>query len=392
VLIAVTATGPLALNIMVPSLPGLQRAFDTDYGSVQLVLTVYLIGIAVGQLLYGPLSDRHGRRPLMLAGLAIYLAGSAICLLAPSIGVLVAGRAVQAIGGCAGAVLSRAIIADVYEPERAASMLAYVIMAMVAVPMIAPAIGGALDLWLGWWAGFAVVLAAGAAVLVATFATLHETHLERRRGAGFASTISDALHLLRTPAFCGHTFQVAFTTAVFFGFLAGAPYVMVELLGRTPADYGLYFVIVSGMFMLGNFLSGRISASVGSDRMVRTGTTISLVGAAILGVVTAAGQVGALSLFGLMGVIGLGNGLSVSNGLAAAVTADPARIGTASGLAGFLQMGLGAAISYLVGSMMTDSAMPLVAVMLACAALASVSHRLGDRLAQRASRQSPARR
>ncbi len=362
-----------------PSIPGLQEAFEADYGTVQLVLTVYLVGISAGQLVYGPLSDRYGRRPVLLAGLGVYIVGTLACLAAPGIWALVAGRAVQAIGGCAGAVLSRAIIADVYERGRASSMLAYVIMAMVVVPMLAPALGGTLDLWFGWSAGFVVVLLFGAGVLAATFLALPETHHERSAPVGAAGTIRDTAALLLERGFTAHAGQVAFTTAVFFGFLAGAPYVMVEILGRTPAEYGLYFVLVSAAFMAGNFASGRLSVRLGTARMVGAGTAIAVAATGLLLALAASGPITPLTLFGLMGVVALGNGLSVSNGLGAAITYDPKRAGTASGLAGFMQMGFGAAASYVVGLLMADSAAPLVAIMFACAVAALLCHLLAPR-------------
>ncbi len=362
-----------------PSIPGLQAAFGTDYGTVQLVLTVYLVGIAAGQLVYGPLSDRFGRRPVLLAGLGVFIVGTLACLVAPGIWTLVGGRAVQAIGGCAGAVLSRAIIADVYERGRASSMLAYVTMAMVVVPMLAPALGGTLDLWFGWSAGFVVVLVFGAGLLLAAFVSLPETHLERGAPAGAARAIRDTASLLLERGFTTHAAQVAFTTAVFFGFLAGAPYVMVEILGRTPAEYGLYFVLVSAAFMAGNFVAGRLSARAGTARMVGAGTVIAVAATGLLLALAASGPVTPLVLFGLMGVVALGNGLSVANGLSAAITHDSRRTGAASGLAGFMQMGFGAAASYTVGLLMTDSAVPLVAMMFGCALAALLCHLLAPR-------------
>jgi DHA1 family bicyclomycin/chloramphenicol resistance-like MFS transporter len=172
IIIAVVACGPLAIHILVPSLPGLQIIFDTNYATVQLTLTLYFFAFAGAQLIYGPLSDRFGRRPVLLAGMALYVGGGVICLSASTIEVLIGGRIVQGIGGCAGFVLARAIVRDLYEREKAASMLAYVTMAMVVVPMMAPGIGGYLDLWFGWWASFFLVVTYGIVVTVAAILVL----------------------------------------------------------------------------------------------------------------------------------------------------------------------------------------------------------------------------
>ena len=277
-LIAVTAAGPLSLTIFVPSMPGIQRAYDTDYATVQLTLTLYLVGFAVAQLLYGPLSDRFGRRPVLLAGQGVYLVGSLLCLMAPGIGTLIAGRVVQAVGACAGMVVARAIIQDVYKREKAAPMLAYVSSAMAAAPMVGPSIGGMLEVWFGWRASFVLIAALGAGVLAASVFFLHETHKGEAQGATIVGMLVGFGHLLRRPVFCGHAFQVAFTSSVFFAFVGGVPYVMVDLMRRPPSEFGFYFIAVPALFMTGSFFAGRVSARVGSDRMVTIGTLIALAG------------------------------------------------------------------------------------------------------------------
>lgn len=377
ILIAITAVGPLALNIFIPSMPGLQKVFDADYGTIQLSLSLYLIGIAVAQLFYGPLSDRFGRRPALLGGMALFLFGSLVCLLAPSIEMLIAGRVLQAVGACAGMVLARAIIRDLYDRAEAASRLGYVMMAMVVAPMLAPSIGGLLDLWFGWRASFAFVALCGVAVLGAALIALHETNPARQAGGHPASFLLGFLRLLRMPAFNGYAWQGAFTSGVFFSFLGGAPYVMVELLGRTPAEYGLWFISLSAMYMFGNFLAGRFSARIGSDRMIWYGVALGLLGTSTLTLSVLAGAVSPVFLFGGMSIVSIGNGLSLPNGMAGAVSVAPKMAGAASGLAGFLQMGVGAGLSYLAGMLLQDSALPLALIMLAAALAAIAAHALG---------------
>ncbi len=376
ILIAITAVGPLALNIFIPSMPTLVRAFDTDAATVQLALSLYLIGVAVAQLAYGPLSDRYGRRPVLLIGLALFLLGSIACLLAPSIEALIAGRVVQAVGACSGMVLARAVVRDLYDRSEAASKLGYIMMAMVIAPMIAPSIGGLLDWWLGWRASFAFVALFGLAILAAAFASLHETNLRRHTSTRPADLLAAFVRLLRLPAFNAYAWQGAFSSGVFFGFLGGAPYVMVEILGRTPAEYGLWFVVLSAMYMTGNFLSARLSARVGLDRMIWWGVVLSVVGTSLLLAAVLTGTLSPLTLFGTMSVVSVANGLSLPNAMAGAISADTQAAGAASGLAGFLQMGLGAALSYLAGALLTESALPLALIMAGTALLALLVYAL----------------
>ncbi len=374
VLVSATAVGPLSMNIFVPSMPGLQRALSASYGAVQLTLSLYLIAFAAAQLLYGPISDRWGRRPVLLAGLAIFVAASAACAFAPNIEVLIAGRLVQAIGACAGMVLSRAVVRDLYDRDRAASMIAYITMAMMAAPMLAPGIGGYLDEWFGWRSGFVFVGVAGLIVLAAATALLGETHPPSGTRVRLGTLFWSFGHLLRKPAFLGYALQLGFTAVSFFSFLGGAPYVMVHILHRPPSEYGLYFFFAAGMYMIGNFITGRMSRRWGIDRLIVAGLLISLVAAAAQAVLYVAGMVSPLTLFAAMGGVGFGHGLSIPNGLAGAVSVDPERAGAASGLAGFLQMGSGAAASYVVGLAIGETAAPVVIGMLAGAALAAAAY------------------
>ena len=382
ILVALAALGPMALNIFVPSLPGMQGVFDTDYGRVQLTVTLYFAAFAVAQLVYGPLSDRLGRRPVLLAGLGLFGVGNLLCLTASSIDALIAGRVVQAVGGCAGLVLSRAVIRDLYGREQSASILAYVTMAMVVVPMFAPAIGGYLDVWYGWRAGFALVLLFGAVVLAASAFALHETHFDRSSTRGVAGLAASSCRLLHNRAFLGYALQVGGTAGTFFTFVGGAPYVMVEVMGRPPNEYGLYFIVIAVGYMTGNFVSGRISVRAGVDRMVLWGTSLAVAGMAAMAALTATGTLTPATLFASMGVVSLGHGFSMPNGTAGAVSVDPRRAGAASGIAGFLQMALGALGTWIVGLWLGGTATPLVAVMSASTILAFAAYFLGVRLSR----------
>ena len=377
ILIAVTAVGPSALNIFLPSMPGLQRAFHTDFATVQLTLTLYLIGLAVAQLFYGPLSDRLGRRPVLLAGLVLFLVGTLACMLAPSIEALIAARVVQAVGGCAGVVLGRAMVRDMYDRDRAASMIAYITMAMVVSPMVAPFIGGFLDGWYGWRGGFAFLLILAGPVLAAAVVCLHETHHDRSHTRGFADLVAGTSRLLGRRAFHGYAFHMSFNTAIFLGFIGGAPYVMVELMGRPPAEYGLYFMLSAASYMAGNFMAGRIAVGVGIDRMIFNGMIIVMAGATLLGVLASLWTLTPLMMFGPVAIIGFGQGLSIPTATAGAISVDPRYAGAASGASGFLQMTVGAGVSYLVGATLADTAMPMVIIMFSCAVLSFAAFLVG---------------
>ena len=377
ILIAATALGPMTLNIFIPSMPGLQADFDATYGTAQLTLSFYLVGLAGAQLIHGPLSDRYGRRPVMIGGLALQVVGTLACLFAPTIGLLIAGRLVQAVGGCVGMVVGRAIVRDRFDRERTASMLAYITMAMVVAPMLAPTIGGFLDNLYGWRASFIFVLLSSLIVLAIIFRWLPETLAVKSTGNAFLSIPRDFALLLRQWEFCGYAFQLSFNSIIFLAFLSGAPYVVVEILNLTPGDYGLYFIPIVAIYMVGNFISARISPRVGIDRMISLGCVFIVAGAAYGLVMDLMGIVSVLSVFGPMGIISIGHAFCIPNGMAGAVSADPKMAGAAAGLTGFLQMATGAAASFVVGTMMTDSPTPLVVAMFIGAVLATAAHFIG---------------
>lgn len=373
-LVGVTAPAPFALNLFLPSMPGVAVALAADYATVQLTLSLFLAGFAVAQLVYGPLSDRFGRRPILLFGLVLYFVGSVICLMAPTIEILVFGRVVQAVGGGAGMVLSRAIIRDLYDREQAASMMAYVVMAMAVALMFSPATGGYLDVWFGWRAGFAVTAVVGLGLAIAVALTLAETRAPGPQASGVMRVIMDGASLLGLRSFLGYACQVSCTSCVFFAFLGGAPYVTVTLLGRPPDEYGLYFMIIAIGYIVGNFCSGRISRRIGLDNMVAFGTSASIAGSVVMGVVIWLDALSPLTLFGAMAIFTFGNGLAVPNGMAGAVSVDPNRAGAASGLVGFMQMAVGGIGSYLGGGLVTDGAAPLAWIAISGTSLALFIH------------------
>ncbi len=373
ILVVATAIGPFSMQIFLPALPSIQAGFAVSAATAQLAFSLSALAMAVATLIFGPLSDRLGRRPALIAGLVIFLAGSLICAFANSIGLLIFGRVVQAAGGCAGMVLGRAIVRDLYDREKSASAIAYITMAMVVAPMVAPAIGGALTDLFDWSAVFLLGGALGVLVLIAVRGHLPETLVPHGRPTTFGAMLGDFGTLIRMPAFLGFAFQGGFSMAVFFSFLAAAPYVMITVLERPPSEYGLMFIVVSAAFMAGNFTTARLSRRLGINRMVLGGSAGTLFGACVLVLVVPAVYVTPWALFLPMMFIAFTQGLSMPNSLAAVISLRPDLAGAASGLAGFLQMGTAALVAQVIGSIQSGSPYPMAIGMLVSAALMMVS-------------------
>ena len=383
-LVAATALGPLAMQIFVPALPLIQVDYEVTPGTAQLALSLSMVAIAVSTLVYGPLSDRFGRRPMLILGLWIFLAGSAICSLAPTIELLILGRIVQAIGGTSGMVLSRAMVRDVYAHEKVASVLAAITIAMVVAPMLAPAIGGILSDLFGWRAIFSFAGAVCIGVLLLVNLYLTETGTRPPTHVGVTGMIEGFAMLLRSPAFCGYAFAGAFGLSGFFSFVAAAPYLMVNSLGRPPTEYGLFFVSISLSFMAGNAVAARISERVGIDRMIFLGNAVALLGVGIMLALSLAGVFSPLSIFAPTGIMVFGNGLAMANLQAGALGIYPRSAGTASGLSGFLQMSIAAGFAQIVGVLQDGSPLPMAVFMFATVLMAFLTFLIALRANRRA--------
>ena len=360
-LAAVTAIGFCALHIVVPALPLLATAFDDSPARVQLVLTLYLAGIAGGQLVYGPVSDRYGRRPVLIAGLVMFLAGTLLCGLAWSLAALVVGRVLEALGACAGIVLGRAIIRDVYQREAAARGIALVMLAMTLAPAISPAIGAYLAEWVGWRAIFALLGVLGAVVLAITVVRLGETNIDPAP-LDFIGMIGGYMTLLRSPAFLGFALCSACTSASWFTFCASAPYLLSELMRQPPSTYGLMILLPMAAYMLGNAGAAHFALRRGSLYLLICGRTVAFAAALMMVLGYLGAGLGIWMLFVPIALSSIGDGLSQPAAMAAGLSTYPRLAGTASGLIGFLQMIVAALGTFIVALLAHDSALGMIAV------------------------------
>lgn len=368
-LVIATASSALAMNVFLPSLPSIARDLSTDYAVVQLMVSIYLFATAGLQLFIGPASDRLGRRPVLLACLAIFVVSSLLAVFAPTIEILLLLRFFQAFGA-GGMVISRAVVRDTVDSNEAASRIGYITMGMALVPMVAPAFGGILDEYYGWRASFALTFFYGVVAMLVVYLDLNETN--RTPTKSISAQFRVYPELIASRRFWSYTLTAAFTAGAFFAFLGGGPYVASEMLGIAPSTYGFYFVLVSIGYMAGNFMTARFSTRVGRNALMITGNIVAAAGG-ILGIILfALGLDHPVSLFLPTGLVSVGNGMSLPTAYAGIVSVRPRLAGSASGLGGAIQMGGGAVLSILAGAMLSlDSGpYPLFAVMFVSSVLA----------------------
>jgi DHA1 family bicyclomycin/chloramphenicol resistance-like MFS transporter len=367
-LVLLAGISALNMNVVLPSLPSLAAHYHADYGVAALAVSAYLALTAVLQLALGPLSDRFGRRPVILACFAVFLGATVGCILAPSIEVFLAFRMLQS-AIAAGIALSRAIVRDMVPAEEAASLIGYVTMGMSLMPMLGPVIGGLLDEAFGWQAVFGFTFAVGLLVLAVVWADLGETNLAR--SASFAAQLRTYPALLRSRRFWGYSATAALASGTFFAFLGGGPWVASVLLGMSPAELGIHFGFIAIGYMAGNFGSGRYAGRVGLQGMMLMGGLVGAAGVLLAMAQFAWGEPTPLGFFAAMALVGVGNGLLLPSANAGMVSVRPELAGSASGIGGALQIGSGAALAALTGAILSPATgvWPLLAVMLASSLL-----------------------
>jgi len=362
-LIFLAGLSALAMNIFLPSLPGMATYFGVPYGVMQQSVALYLALSAALQIIIGPISDRFGRRKVLIGSLILFLLATLGTLVAPNATVFLIFRMGQAVIA-SGMALSRAVVRDMVPDEEAASMIGYVTMGMSLVPMIGPVIGGVLDDAIGWKANFALLLGLGVVVLALVWADLGETATLR------PTRLKDQFRtypgLLTSPRFWGYTLVAAFSSGCFFAYLGGAPYVGDKVFGLTSTEVGALFALTAVGYAAGNFMAGRFSVRLGMNRMILIGTVVTSLGLALLASLTLAGLSGPVIFFGLTVFMGLGNGICLPNANAGMLSVRPELAGTASGLGGAILIGGGAALAAIAGVLLHPGAteMPLILLML----------------------------
>ena len=360
------------MSAFLPSLPNMTDYFSTDYEVMQLSVSLYLAVTAALQLIIGTISDRFGRRPIVLAGITIFIIATIGCIFAPTIEVFLAFRMFQG-AVVVGFVVSRAIVRDMVPQDEAASMIGYVTMGMALVPMIAPAIGGVLDQAFGWQATFWFLAAAGTIVLIVSVLDLGET--ASGEGKSFAAQVRDYPELFASPRFWGYVFCAAFASGAFFAFLGGAPFVASEVYGLSTFWSGVGFGVPAIGYAIGNGISGRYSVRFGINWMIYAGALAVVGGLAVSFVITALGHGSAVTFFSFCTFIGLGNGMVIPNASAGMLSVRPHLAGTASGLGGAIMVGGGAALSVFAGVALSwgGGSLPLLAIMVLSGVMALIS-------------------
>ena len=367
---ALSAFGPLAIDFYLPSFPTLALAFATDVEHVQLSLSAYFMGLAIGQLLYGPLADRFGRRMPLLAGLLLFTLASLACALAPSLEWLIAARFVQALGGCAGMVITRAVVRDMCDPIDSAKVFSQLMLVMGLAPILAPLLGGLMLNVLGWQSIFIALALFGALCLLAVALWLPETLSADAPTAPLRGAMGEYLRLFGDLPFLGYALTGGFAVAGMFAYIAGSPFVFIELYGVPAEHFGWLFGANALGFILAAQLNAWLVARHGPSYWLRRMVWLYLLcGSALL--LTALAQPTTLwplliPLFGCIACLGV----LLPNSSACAMAGQGSHAGSASALLGSLQFTIAASAAAVVGLLHDGSAWPMAAVISACGLLA----------------------
>ncbi|QKZ05164.1 multidrug effflux MFS transporter [Pseudomonas eucalypticola] len=374
-LVLITISGTLAMHMFVPALPAAAQALGVGSAAMQRTISVYILGLAFGQLAYGPLSDGLGRRPLLLVGLALYTVAGLCAAFAGDVHTLVLARLVQALGGCAGLALGRAIARDRAGLEDAVRDLALLNLMMMVGPGFAPLIGSLISEHLGWRAIFWVLASLGAITLLCTWRLLPETSTPSGQ-VSLRALARDYGLLLRSPVFLGFAVGGGCMTTAIYAFIAAAPFIIGTELHRPLSEVGLYLgMLIIGM-SVGNALTRRLIRTVSADRLLLAGAWLSILSALCLLAVVTAGWGSVAWIVGLVSLFALGAGLASPAALSRALSVDAHLVGSAAGLYGFGQMAVGALCTWAVG-FGQDPAFAAAAVLSAAALLGLTGFCLG---------------
>ena len=376
---ALTAVGPLAIDMYLPSLPTIAREFGATAGAVQASLAAYYIGIAIGQAFYGPLSDRVGRKPALYLGLGVFFVSSIGCARAGNVETLVVFRFLQALGGCAPIVVPRAVVRDYFDEGGSVRMLSLLMLVMGLAPILAPLIGGQLLLNFGWRAVF-WLLATYAATWLTLVAILLPESLppERRRRQRLAEILGTYARLLRDRAFMGDALSGALIFAGLLSYIVGSPFVFIELFGVAPQRFGLFFGTNAIGIIIASQINRLLAPRIGPRRIVRVLLMVALSSGLVLLFDATTGFGGFAGILVPLFFYISSHGFILPNTTALAMAPHREVAGSASALLGTLQFVLGSASGALVGAFANGTAVPLAAVIAGCGVAAFLSHVAGD--------------
>lgn len=369
-LVVAYGLGPMATQILTPAVPFVHRDFGIPMAAAQTLISLSFVTIAVMTLIYGPLADRFGRRPVILTGTALFCVGSIVAGLAPTPELLIGGRMLQAAGSAAGLTLTRTIIYDVYGREHSGQVIAYLTTAMIFVPMVSPSVGGVLLDHVSWRAIFAVCVLFGLVAFSLLAWQLPETSRERSSTLGLRQTAHNFKVLLRCPIYMGPVLFFSCVMATFFATQAAVPYLMVEVLGGSATEYGIWFAVLCAFYVAGNFISGRWGARIAATKLILLCGGGCLL-AAFGGVVATSLLPWTTALLFVPNILLFFCGaVAIAPVQAQAVAAQPKYAGSASGLMTAMQMVIGAAVVQLIGFSHDGTPYPMFVALIGCSAVA----------------------
>jgi DHA1 family bicyclomycin/chloramphenicol resistance-like MFS transporter len=360
-LASIALIGPLAVHLFLPVIPAVKAALDLPDALAQLAFSISLFGMAFATLVYGTLSDRYGRRPVLLSGLCLFLVGSIISAAAASIVPLILGRLVQAIGAGCGITLVRAIARDAFGPERLVKAIAYLTMFYTLGPMIAPIVGGILVDTLGWRSVFGFALIAAATIATGAYFAIYETRpavASDRNGPGIFAGYRE---LFAHPRFTAFVLQSGFSTGAFITVASASSMLMKEYLHRPATEFGFYFVVFPAGFFCGNFIATRLSGRATAEKMVLAGSTLLMATIIVQTALLLSGHVSPLTIFAPAFFITLAQGIALPFGQAEAIATVPRLAGTASGIGVFIQNFCGASFAQIYGLLADGTPGPMMA-------------------------------
>jgi MFS transporter, DHA1 family, multidrug resistance protein len=364
-LAALSAVGPLTTDLYLPSLPDIVRLLDTTTSRGQLTISAYLVGFAVGQIVYGPVSDRHGRKPVLIGAIVLYCLASLTCAFSTSIEMLIGARALQALGGCGGIVLARAIVRDLYSGARAGRELSLIASVMALAPVLAPIAGGALQTAFGWRSSFLVLVIAGIIGITVIWMLLPETLKTRAEPLSFGSMLTSFREVGRDPAYRAYLALATTSYAGLFAWISAASFVLQGLYGLKPLSFGIAFAAGSLGYMVGSTFAARLVVRIGLDGIIGIGGVTMTLGGIGMVMSLLLGLTSAFSLVLPMAVYLAGLGMVLAQSIAGAMTPFPRRAGAASALLGFVQQSVSAICGAVVGLLLGQSAWPLAAAVAA---------------------------